>query len=191
MFARTERLILRPSWPEDAAPLAKALSHPDISRNLISVPRSYDEHEAQRWISQPGDPRLPNFLAFMRTRGAPRLVGGCAISRREDGGLELGYWIDRMHWGLGFATEATQAVMRIARSTGLAGVRAGHFLDNPASARVLRKIGFRPTGSIEPRHSRGRESAVPTVMFEDAGDGPVPRQESVAEIYSDKMLAFA
>lgn len=192
MFARTERLILRPSWPEDAPNLAKALSHPDISRNLLSVPARYQEADAVHWISRAKDPRLPEFLAFLRTRGATRLVGGVGISRREDGRLELGYWIERSHWGLGFATEATRAVMRIARSTGLVSVSAGHFLDNPSSARVLRKIGFKPTGRVEPRVSRGRDGMVPTVMFEDGGDADLaPHEETMLELYKDKIPAWA
>ncbi|MFT3966369.1 MAG: GNAT family N-acetyltransferase [Sphingobium sp.] len=191
MFARTERLILRPSWPEDAEPLARALSNPDIARNLLNVPAGYDETEAQRWIGRARDPRLPEFLAFLRTRGAPRLVGGAAISRRADGALELGYWVERSHWGLGFATEATRAVMRIARATGLIGVRAGHFLDNPSSARVLRKIGFRPTGRVEQRLSRGRQSAVQTAMFEYDESLVPPRDEPALELYRDTMPAWA
>jgi len=191
MFARTERLILRPSWPEDAASLAKAIGHPDISRNLLRLPERYDEAAAVDWIKRPRDPRLPEFLAFLRTRGAPRLVGGAGIARAENGRLELGYWIERSHWGLGFATEATRAVMRIARATGLIGVASGHFLDNPSSARVLRKIGFRPTGTVEPRVSRARASAVPIVMFEDKGSVEEPRVEAMLELYKDKMPVWA
>ncbi|HEX7872811.1 MAG TPA: GNAT family N-acetyltransferase [Sphingobium sp.] len=191
MFARTERLILRPSWPEDAAPLAKALSNPDIARNLLNVPAHYDETEAHRWIERQRDPRLPEFLSFMRTRGgASRLVGGVAISRRADGELELGYWVERSLWGLGFATEATRAVMRIARATGLI-VRAGHFLDNPSSARVLRKIGFRPTGRVESRVSRGRASEVSMALFEYDESLAPPRDEPAFELYRDAMPAMA
>lgn len=189
MFARTERLILRPSWPEDAARLAEALNHPDVSRNTMSVPADYDETEANRWIHKPRDPRLPEFLAFLRTRGASRLVGGAAISRRADGGLELGYWVERSHWGLGFATEATRAVMRVARATGLI-VRSGHFLDNPSSARVLRKIGFRPTGEVEHRLSRARAAEVPMAMFEFDENSVPAREEAALELYHDTMMAF-
>lgn len=191
MFARTERLILRPSWPEDAAPLAKALSNPEISRNLLSVPAQYDETEAHLWIDRPRDPLLPEFLAFLRTRGAPRLIGGAGISRRPDGELELGYWVERSHWGLGFATEATRAVMRMGRANGLKSVRAGHFLDNPSSARVLRKLGFRPTGRVEQRLSRARQEEVSTVIFEHDERSAPPRDEPAMEIYADKLFAWA
>jgi len=119
MFVRTERLILRPSWPEDAPRLAKALNQLEVSRNLLHVPAPYSVADAAAWIERPRDPRLPEFLALLRTRGAPRLVGGCGIARGQDGALELGYWVERAHWGLGFATEAARAVMRLARATGL------------------------------------------------------------------------
>lgn len=190
MFARTERLILRPSWPEDATALAQALGNPDIARNMTHEPSGYDAAEAHRWIERSRDPRLPEFLAFLRTRGASRLVGGAGIVERADGALELAYWVERSHWGLGFATEATRAVMRVARSTGLMGVRAAHFLDNPSSARVLRKLGFRPTGRVESRLSRARASEVPTALFEyDEASAP-PREDAASILYKDAMLAL-
>ena len=190
MFARTDRLILRPSWPEDATPLARALSNPDIARNMTNVPADFDEGAARRWIGRARDPRLPEFLAFLRTRGAPRLIGGAYIDRRDDGGLELGYWVERAHWGLGFATEATRAVMRVARATGLLGVRSGHFLDNPSSARVLRKIGFRPSGRVETRLSQARQSEVPMALFEFDESLAPPREETALELYQDTLPAW-
>jgi RimJ/RimL family protein N-acetyltransferase len=190
MFARTERLILRPSWPEDAAPLATALSHPDVARNLPGVPANFDMADAQQWIERPRDPRLPSLLAFLRTRGAPRLVGGAGIVQRDDGVLELGYWIERSHWGLGFATETARAVMRIARATGLGHVRSGHFVDNPGSARVLAKIGFNHTGRVEPRRSRARADAAPLAIYEDGGERVV-REDPAMELYHDLALAAA
>lgn len=189
MFARTERLILRPGWPEDAPRLANALNQIDVARNLLQVPQPVSVADAAAWIERPRDPRLPELLIMLRTRGTPRLVGGCGIARGEEGRLELGYWIDRAHWGLGFATEAARAVMRIARATGLGRVRAAHVLDNPASARVLRKIGFRPTGRIETRLCRARNDAVTTVVYEDdAAEGPSDASLAL-EIYRDALVA--
>ena len=45
-------------------------------------------------------------------------------------------------------------------------LNAGHFLDNPASGRVLEKLGFRPTGTIAQRYSAGRREAAPCRLFE-------------------------
>jgi RimJ/RimL family protein N-acetyltransferase len=81
--------------------------------------------------------------------------------------LELGYWIARRHWGRGFATEAGRAVLETARhSLRLKRLGASHFLDNPASGRVLEKLGFKPTGRIVPHYSAGRGEAAPSRQFE-------------------------
>ncbi len=76
--------------------------------------------------------------------------------------MELGYWVDRPYWGLGYATEAGRAVVEMAfEGLRLESLDAGHYLDNPASARVLAKLGFRPTGRIADLHSEARGRAAP------------------------------
>lgn len=105
MFARTPRLLLRPGWMEDAATLAQAIGDPAILRNLARAPSPYGLDDAQAFLALPQHPQLPRLLAFTRTQGAPRLVGGCGVHLDEDGAPELGYWIARPYWGLGFATE--------------------------------------------------------------------------------------
>lgn len=146
MFARTERLLLRPGWLEDAPALARAIGEEAVVRNLARAPWPYGMDEAQDFLGRPVDPAQPSFLIFARTGGAPRLVGGCGIAPSPEGPLEMGYWIARPYWGLGFATEAGRQLVRIARAMQLPKLTAGHFLDNPASGAVLRKLGFRPTG---------------------------------------------
>ncbi|ABF53752.1 GNAT family N-acetyltransferase [Sphingopyxis alaskensis] len=176
MFARTERLLLRPGWIEDAPALARAIGEEAVVRNLATAPWPYDERDARDFLSQPIDPAQPRFLIFARTGGAPRLVGGCGISDDPDGRPEMGYWIARPYWGLGFATEAGRQLLHIARAMRLPRLSAGHFLDNPASGAVLRKLGFRPTGQIAQRHSRARGGAAPCALFEEGeadADGAV------------------
>ncbi len=184
MFARTPRLLLRPGWQEDSQALAQAIGEESVVRNLARAPWPYGPQDAETYLTRDRDPLLPDFLIFSRTLGAPRLVGGCGISRSEDEGLELGYWIARPYWGLGFATEASRAVMRIARATGLSGITASHFLDNPASGNVLRKIGFRPTGQIASRYSIGRGADVACAMFEQGEEVDMPRDVHL-DLYSD------
>jgi RimJ/RimL family protein N-acetyltransferase len=125
-------------------------------------------------------------LAFTRTLGAPRLIGGCGIHRDSEGALELGYWIARPYWGLGFATEAARAVMGIARATGLSPLRAGHFADNPASGNVLRKIGFRFTGRIERRYSVGRRAEADCLLFEEGEEDRVANDPAFI-LYADSI----
>jgi len=190
MFARTDRLVLRPGWREDAPTLAAAIGHKDILRHLPRAPMPYRLEDAQEFLAAHNNPRLPVFLAFARTGGAPKLIGGCGVFRTEDDGHELAYWIARPYWGLGFATEAAQAVMSIARATGLQRVRAAHALDNPASAKVLRKLGFHPTGRVEQRHSRSRQESVPYALFEDAAMPLLP-VDMADKLYKDRPLIAA
>ena len=68
----------------------------------------------------------------------------------------MGYWIGRQHWGKGFATEASRALIEIAKTLKLPRLEASHFLDNPASGRVLEKLGFVATGMSAERYSCAR-----------------------------------
>lgn len=167
MFARTERLMLRPGWAEDAPALARAIGDEAIVRNLADVPWPYRREDADAFLCRrDGAGALADFLIFLRTRGSPKLIGGIGLRRSAEEGTELGYWIARPCWGLGFATEAARAVVALAHaSLRLPRITAGHYLDNPASGRVLRKLGFVPTGRIVQRRSLGRGRAAPWAVF--------------------------
>ncbi len=167
MFARTERLMLRPGWIEDAPALSRAIGEEAVVRNLAQAPWPYALGDARAFLMREPDPLLPECLIFARTHGAPRLVGGIGLHRDASGAAELGYWIARAYWGLGFATEAGRAMTAFAHgSLCMKRIVAGHFLDNPASAHVLRKLGFRPTGQVVPQPSRARGGVVAMARFE-------------------------
>jgi len=165
MFARTPRLLLRPGFPEDAPALAAAIADQAIARNLAVVPWPYTLRDAEAFLATPRDPVLPALLIFERTDGAPQLVGSCGLARRASGAVELGYWIARSHWGRGYATESCVALIDIARTLGFQCLEGSHFIDNPASARVLEKLGFEPTGLVAPRISCARGVDVPARLM--------------------------
>ena len=182
MFARTPRLLLRPGFPEDAPALAAAIGHKSIARNLANVPWPYRMRDAEAFLASPRDPVLPSLLIFERTPGAPQLVGACGLGRRPSGAVEMGYWIAREHWGRGLATEACGALIDIARTLGFSAVEGSHFIDNPASARVLEKLGFEPRGLIAPRMSCARGEEVPARLMQlrlDA-EAELPETEAMA-----------
>ncbi len=167
MFARTERLLLRPGWKEDARALFEAICDEAIVRNLASAPWPYKFADAEAFLARVREPHEPCFVILRRTMGAPQLIGTIGISPDPDGEQEIGYFIARPFWGLGYATEAAQAVIAIARDgLRLPKLKAGHFLDNPASGRVLRKLGFRPTGCVVQRYSAGRGTVGPCRAYE-------------------------
>ena len=166
MFARTERLLLRPGWREDAPALFEAICDERVVRNLAQAPWPYRFDHAEAFLTRERELRDMSLLIFLRTSGAPRFVGGIGVHRLPSGEDELGYWIARPFWGQGIATEAGRAVIANARDTlRLRRIASGHFLDNPASGRVLAKLGFRPVGT-ERRYSVGRGAEVPCKLFE-------------------------
>ena len=165
MFARTERLLLRPGWAEDAPALRQAIADEMVVRNLAVAPWPYSLRDAEAFLAAPRDPGLPSMLIFERTDGEPVLVGSCGLGRRASGRIELGYWIARPFWGRGFATEAGEALVAMARALGLDRLEASHFIDNPASGRVLEKLGFQSTGMIAPRLSCARNMEIPARYF--------------------------
>ena len=166
MFAITERLLLRPAWDEDAQALFHAIADEGIVRNLASAPWPYLPCHAESFVATPRTAHRPVSLIFLRTGGVPELAGCIGIDTMPDGEVEMGYRIARKHWGTGIATEAGGAKLRFARDTlRLPRIIAGHFLDNPASGRVLRKIGFQPTGAVLMRTSVARACETPMAEY--------------------------
>lgn len=166
MFVRTPRLTLRPAWAEDATAVAAAIGHESVVRNLARAPWPYPIESAETFVASFGDPTEPKFVVLEHAHSAVRLIGAASIGSMRGEPHELGYWITPDAWGRGYATEAGRAVLDAARARGIRRVTAGHFIDNPASGRVLRKLGFRPTGRIVSQYSRGRGGDAPSARFE-------------------------
>ncbi len=169
MFHRSERLLLRPIWPEDWQGVHTGIADQGIVRNLARAPWPYSEEDAREFTALPIDPMYPRFLV---TRARDATVVGCIgidLPPAEDGEgagtIEVGYWIARPYWGQGYATEAGRAVLSVARMLGYSRVIGSHFLDNPASGKVLRKLGFEATGRVVERHSCGRGEMAPTAEY--------------------------
>jgi RimJ/RimL family protein N-acetyltransferase len=165
MFARTERLLLRPGWAEDAEALTHAIGTEAIVLNLSKVPWPYAVHDAEAYLGRDRREDEADFLIFMRTQGSPRLIGGIGLAR-DDGDVVLGYWIVPSCWGLGFATEAGRAVVALAQdSLRIDRIVGRHFVDNPGSGRVLEKLGFTRDGGTETLFSTARGGTAPAHRY--------------------------
>lgn len=161
MFHRSERLFLRPPFPEDGGAILAGIGEESIVRNLAHAPWPYTLEDARAFAALPQDWRLPHFLVTLPGVG---VIGAAGLGEHA-GEPEIGYWIARSHWGQGYATEAAGAVLRIARTLGHKRLTAGHFADNPVSGKVLRKLGFVPTGRSGQRVSLARGGAVDSVEY--------------------------
>jgi RimJ/RimL family protein N-acetyltransferase len=165
MFARTPRLTLRPGWIEDAPALAQAIAHEAVVMRLAHVPWPYTVADAAAFVGLPLGRGEAACLVFAHEGAVPRLVGGVGVHGAGDS-FELGYWFTPAAWGRGYATEAGRAMLGMARhALGHRALGSGHQLDNPASGRVLRKLGFTATGRVERRPCRARGCDVDVATY--------------------------
>ena len=124
----------------------------EVADTTLNIPHPYEEGEAERWIGTHAagfaDGRLAVFAVERKADG--RLVGSMGLDLRlVQGKAELGYWVGLPYWGNGYATEAGLEMLRYAFGTlGLARVCAHHMARNPASGRVLEKIGMTREGLL-------------------------------------------
>lgn len=163
MFIRSERLFLRPGWPEDRVEIFDGIADEAVARNLAQPAWPATREAAQQFAELPQDRRYPHFMVTLPTSDGSRLIGAVGLAPLGDE-VELGYWIARDFWNRGYATEATRAVLSLARTLGHRRLISSHFIDNPASGRVLRKIGFCPTGEVRPRFCCSRGEETPAVI---------------------------
>ena len=161
----TERLVVRPPQPGDAPAIAAYAGDLAVSRMLSPVPHPYTREDADAFVARCADPPAgERVLAVSDGEGFAGLIG----VQREAGErlTEVGYWYGRPHWGRGYATEALRAVLaRAAPAWGVRALVSGHFVDNPASGRVLEKAGFLYTGDRRLRLSLARGEEVETRMM--------------------------
>ena len=164
MFVRTERLFLRPGWPEDLDDLVEAFNDELMQRMFAGAALPRTRNAVREYLDRPRDPRLPHFFMYLRGAHGAKLVGGIGLGRSGDD-VEVGYWIASGYRGCGYALEALRAVVDQARALGHRRLTAKHFADNDASVRVLEAAGFRDTGTAHMRYSAGRGEDVPAHLF--------------------------
>lgn len=176
----TERLRLRGFELRDAPRVARFCGDPGVGRNLAMTPLPYLECGAEGWIAivRARAPAGRDFVFAVDLPGEG-LIGAIGAHAREGGVYEVGYWFGRPYWGRGYASEALMALVAQARTLGP--LEAGHFVDNPASGRVLEKAGFVYTGEIAPLFSMARGASAPCKRMRYAGaDRRAPAQALTA-----------
>lgn len=153
---------LRPLCIDDAAFVAREGGRPEVARMCALVPSPNPALAAEGFILA--------MRAAERGRGdRVRLVesetgeplGLVGLHPAGEGAVEFGYWYARSAWGRGVATQAGRLMLETASRHGVETVQAGHFEDNPASGRVLEKLGFVYTGETVMAFSLGRLERAP------------------------------
>lgn len=153
---RTARLILDGFEPEDTGAVERLVGEEAIARFTLNIPYPYPPGVAAAWIAgHPKELRQGRGVAFA-VRLPDRQVVGCIglrVERHHDRG-ELGYWIGLPYWGRGYATEAARACLAFGfEHFALHKVVANHVRANPASGRVMEKLGMTREGERR-QHAR-------------------------------------
>jgi RimJ/RimL family protein N-acetyltransferase len=137
---KTQRLVLRALDVSDAERLSLLAGDCDIASMTATIPHPYSEQQAAEWIESV---KAGEEGVVFGIEHEGRLIGCTGYRAFGDDHAELGYWIGKPYWGQGYASEAVGALIGHAfDKDGFDYVTAGHFVDNPASERVLRKLGF-------------------------------------------------
>jgi [ribosomal protein S5]-alanine N-acetyltransferase len=152
----TERLILKPLVLDDAAVLARLAGRREIADTTISIPHPYFEQQARQWIAANLDSgaKSKTIVFGMHRKGEGSLVGTIGLREIdvEHSQAELGFWVAVDCWRQGYATEAARAVVNFGfERLGLNRIYAHHMVRNPASGRVLAKIGMKKEGVLRQR----------------------------------------
>ena len=128
---------------DDSARIAELAGVWDVASMTGRVPYPYSQADALTWVTGVADGEMVFGIDH-----DGELIGICGYAREADRVAVLGYWIGQPYWGQGFATEAARALTVYGFTKG--GIKrfiARHFDENEGSARVLRKIGFRTSGT--------------------------------------------
>ena len=142
----TERLVLRPFGLDDAAEVQRLAGNKAVADTTANIPHPYQDGMAAECISKHrsafAEGKTVTLALTLKPYGA--LIGAISLTDISEGHqAELGYWIGKPYWNHGFCTEAGRAVLRYAfTELALLRVHACHMSRNPASGRVVQKLGM-------------------------------------------------
>ena len=149
----TERLILRPFVMEDAAAMYRNWAgDSEVTKYLTWPPHESEDATRQLlegWIAEYVKPDFFQWAIELRESG--EAIGSISIVRMQENTMsaEVGWCIGRRWWNRGIMTEAASALLEyLFEKAGFARVSARHDPNNPASGRVMQKIGMRYEGTL-------------------------------------------
>lgn len=140
----TERLILSKLEEKDIPFIVEYLQHRIYSDLTSNIPYPYTESDARFWLRMSKDAFENNTgYTFGIRNKEGHIIGAIGLHDREDDKAELGYWLGIPYWSKGYVTEAAKAIVDFGfNELGFHKIFATHFLHNPASGRIMEKIGM-------------------------------------------------
>jgi [ribosomal protein S5]-alanine N-acetyltransferase len=147
-----DRLRLRPFTLADAPAVQALAGTREVASTTLNIPHPYEDGMAEQWIqthaSHYESGKLVTFAIVERE--TEQLVGAMSLALQgEHARAELGYWIGLPFWNRGYATEAAREVLRFGfEELGLNRIFASYLVRNPASGRVMQKLGMQFEGRL-------------------------------------------
>ena len=152
---RTGRLVLRTYTHADTESLVRLAGTREVAATTLRIPHPYSEQDAIDFIAacRPDFDLGRSVRLAITLRESGEFCGGIGLHLiPEHHRAELGYWLGVPYWGKGYATEAAKEVVRYGFETlNLKRIYASYVSGNPASGRVLEKIGMHYEG-LSPSH---------------------------------------
>ena len=151
-----DRLILRPFTLADADDVRRLAGDRAVADTTLNIPHPYPSGAAEAWINlhapKYDSGELATFAITRRDDGCLLGAVGLQINHSQSR-AELGYWVGLPFWNCGYCTEAASRLLEFAfAELGLHRVLAYHLTRNPASGRVMQKIGMIKEGELR-QHS--------------------------------------
>ena len=174
----TARLVLRPFTAEDAPTVQRLAGAYEVADTTANIPHPYPDGAAAQWIAAHGDSFASGssvtFAIVDRESG--ELCGAISLGiNRRHRRAELGYWLGVPYWNRGYMTEAAIAVLTYGfTDLDLHRIYARHYTRNPASGRVLQKLGMTYEGTQREHMQKGKR-------FEDLANYGILRHEWSAD----------
>jgi len=154
----TDRLVLRP-WQVDDAPAAlRSYGDAEIARWLSPTMDQVSDESGmrvvlQQWIAEDTRMLTPAGRWAIELRDSGLLIGGATLlPLSPDDEYEMGWQLERTHWGNGYATEAGMAVAQWAFGQGLEQVIALVRPTNSRAEATVRRLGMEWVGETEKYH---------------------------------------
>jgi ribosomal-protein-alanine N-acetyltransferase len=142
----TARLKLRPYTEADIPELLPLIGTREVAATTLRIAHPYTEQDAKAFLELSKDP--DKLWLAITLRSDNRQIGGIGLRvDKQHQHADLGYWLGVPFWGRGYATEAGTEILRYGFETlALHRIFASHFKHNPASGRILKKIGMKYEG---------------------------------------------
>jgi len=148
----TGRLLLRPFRSADAEHIRELAGRREIADTTLNVPHPYEPGMAEDWIEshEPGFDCGELVVYAITLLESGELIGAISLEIDTDYNRgNLGYWIGKPYWNRGYCTEAAGAILEYGfANLDLHRIHASFLERNPASGRVMEKIGMKREGVL-------------------------------------------